>query len=168
MSNFFYRAWKALWFHSQLWQIRLNLLRIEWVMPLLKLSNVPLWHTFWGHVMTLRDEFYIFWNVLSRATFGSEMTFLSSQAQIACHTRTCTHCDDNIAALRLRRARKNLNIYETVRDRDKDTKIHSYPKSSTSSLGEAAPPSGEKGMTSFSVCKSLINLKRARYNKFYN
>ena len=67
----------------------------------------PLWPTFWGHVMTLRDKFYIFWNVLSRATFGPEMTFLASQVQIVTDTRTHIRADDNITALAVGAARKN-------------------------------------------------------------
>ena len=89
--TFFYKSFKALPCHTRIYKIILNLLRIDWAMLLWKGSHFPIWPTFWGHVMTLRDEFYIILNVFSRANFGPKIMFLARQDQIVTHVHTRTH-----------------------------------------------------------------------------
>ena len=93
MSMFFYIDWKALPYHSRKYKSRLNYLRNDWVITLLKELNFTHWTRFfevtwwpWGMNST-----FLCFNILARTALGPKMTFLTSQAQIVTHTHTHTH-----------------------------------------------------------------------------
>jgi hypothetical protein len=107
MSNFVYTRWKAFPCHSRIYKTRLNPSIIDWVRPLKKWSNFPLWPTFWGH---RRDDLegwilhFLKCLVEGNLWAKNDVSNLSGSNR---DSHTHIHSYDNITALRLRRACKS-------------------------------------------------------------